>query len=185
VPQIQEILAQQGIRMDKASAEEKKRKALLASGGSDTRKRPAPASAERASEPKRAKLEPDVSATSASFLASFDFTSLPAPLITDLIVANIEAFSENALVVLVQAYRQSRGIATPATVPPVAQASPSRPVPAAASARMSTPEVQTPVPTPAPAQLPPIVKDEPVDPLQMDIDQDELEYEPDRLNKEV
>jgi symplekin len=31
----------------------------------------------------------------------------------------------------------------------------------------------------------PVVKDEPVDPLQMDIDQDELEYEPDKLNEEV
>ena len=35
-------------------------------------------------------------------------------------------------------------------------------------------------PPPAPA-----IKDEPVDPLQMDIDEDELEYEPDRLNEEV
>ncbi|KAJ7672658.1 Symplekin tight junction protein C terminal-domain-containing protein [Mycena rosella] len=189
VPQIQDILAQQGIRMDKASADEKKRKALIASGGSDTRKRPAPASAERPSEPKRAKLEPDVSATSASFLATFDFTSLPAPLITDLIVANIEAFSEDALIALVQAYRQSRNIAAPPPVPPVPQATsrptPTRPAAAATSARIATPEVQASSSTSTPVPPVLIVKDEPVDPLQMDIDQDELEYEPDKLNEEL
>ncbi|KAJ7155526.1 Symplekin tight junction protein C terminal-domain-containing protein [Mycena crocata] len=183
VPQIQEILAQQGIRMDKASADEKRRKALLASGGSDTRKRPAPASAERASEPKRAKLEPEASTTtSASFLATFDFKTLPAALITDLIVANIEAFSENALLSLVQAYRESTGTPTP----PVPQPSPKKPAPTSTlrgSGRVSTPEVNAPVPAPAsPAQ---VVKDEPVDPLQMDIDEDELEYEPDKLNLEL
>jgi symplekin len=172
--------------MDEASAEEKKRKASLASGGSDTRKRPAPGSAERPSDPKRPKLEPDASTTSASFLATFDFTSLPAPLITDLIVANIEAFPESTLISLVQAYRQSRGIPTPAPPPPVAPTIPTGPkatrsVPSAPSARISTPEVQAPASTPAV----PVVKDEPVDPLQMDIDQDELEYEPDRLNEEV
>ncbi|KAJ7077855.1 Symplekin tight junction protein C terminal-domain-containing protein [Mycena belliarum] len=178
VPQIQEILAQQGIRMDKASADEKKRKALLASGGSDARKRPAPTSAERPSEPKRAKLEPEPPTSSASFLATFDFTSLPAPLITDLIVANIEAFSENALIALVQAYRQSRSISDPAaqgTTKPV----PTKPTATTPSTQVATPEVS--------ASAPPVakVKEEPVDPLQMDIDQDELEYEPDKLNEEL
>ncbi|KAJ6581382.1 Symplekin tight junction protein C terminal-domain-containing protein [Mycena capillaripes] len=184
MPQIQEILARQGIRMDEASAEEKKRKALLASGGSDSRKRPAPASAERPSDPKRAKLEPETSPTSASFLATFDFTSLPAPLITDLIVANIEAFSENALIALVQAYRQSQGIQAPTPAQPAPPAIPTGPkagrVPPAPSGRISTPEVQAPAAAPVP-----VVKDEPVDPLQMDIDQDELEYEPDKLNEEL
>ncbi|KAJ7634117.1 Symplekin tight junction protein C terminal-domain-containing protein [Mycena polygramma] len=188
VPQIQDILARQGIRMDEASAEEKKRKALLASGGSESRKRPASASAERPSDPKRAKLEPEASTTSAAFLATFDFTSLPAPLITDLIVANIEAFSETALISLVQAYRQSRGISTPAsapaqTTPPAIPTGPkaTRSGPSAPSARISTPEIQAPASTPPV----PVVKDEPVDPLQMDIDQDELEYEPDKLNEEL
>ncbi|KAJ7281804.1 Symplekin tight junction protein C terminal-domain-containing protein [Mycena rebaudengoi] len=186
VPQIQEILGVQGVRMDKASAEEKKRKALLASGGLDSRKRPAPPSAEGPSEPKRAKLDNEASSTSASFLATFDFTSLPAPLITDLIVANIEAFSETALIGLVQAYRQSRGITAPVSTPapapahvPTPRAPPPHVVPPATSSRISTPEV------PAPVSVAPVVKDEPVDPLQMDIDEDELEYEPDRLNEEL
>jgi symplekin len=34
-------------------------------------------------------------------------------------------------------------------------------------------------------EVPPRVKDEPVDPLQMNIDEEEIEYEPDRLNLEV
>ncbi|KAJ7504498.1 Symplekin tight junction protein C terminal-domain-containing protein [Mycena galericulata] len=181
VPQIQEVLAQQGIRMDKASADEKRRKTLLAGGGSDSRKRPASAPAEHASEPKRAKLEPDASATSTAFLSTFDFTSLPAPLITDLIVANIEAFSESALIALVQSYRQTRGIPTPAAVPPAPQVSPTKPIPT--GPRNSTPEVKAPTMAPAPTPPVPVIKDEPVDPLQMDIDQDELEYEPDRLNE--
>ncbi|KAJ7760455.1 Symplekin tight junction protein C terminal-domain-containing protein [Mycena metata] len=186
MPQIQEILARQGIRMDEAAAEEKRRKALLASGGSDSRKRPAPTSGERPPDAKRPKLEPEAtppSATSAAFLATFDFTSLPAALITDLIVANIEAFSETALIALVQTYRQSRNLSTPAPTPAAPPTIPTGPkaraAPTAPPARTSTPDV--PVPPPSA----PVIKDEPVDPLQMDIDQDELEYEPDKLNEEL
>ncbi|KAJ7245107.1 Symplekin tight junction protein C terminal-domain-containing protein [Mycena haematopus] len=188
-PQIQEFVARQAIRMDEAAAEEKKRKALLAGGISDSRKRPASGPAERPSDAKRPKLEPDASTTSASFLATFDFTSLPAPLITDLIVANIEAFPENILIALVETYRQSRGLPAPAPAPVQAAAAaaviPTAPraariIPTGpAAARTSTPEAQP----PAPAV--PVVKDEPVDPLQMVIDQDELEYEPDKLNEEL
>jgi len=46
-----------------------------------------------------------------------------------------------------------------------------------AADRSSTPPAQT---------TPPVVKvEEPVDPLQMDIDQDELEFEPETLNAQV
>ncbi|KAJ7180551.1 Symplekin tight junction protein C terminal-domain-containing protein [Mycena filopes] len=183
MPQIQEIMARQGVRMDEAAAEEKRRKALIASGGSDSRKRPAPTSGERPPEAKRPKLEPEApppSATSAAFLATFDFTSLPATLITDLIVANIEAFSETALISLVQAYRQTRNpVPAPAAPPTIPTGPKARAIPTGPSARASTPEV------PAPPPSAPVIKDEPVDPLQMDIDQDELEYEPDKLNEEL
>ncbi|KAJ7623311.1 Symplekin tight junction protein C terminal-domain-containing protein [Roridomyces roridus] len=172
VPQMQDILGQQGVRMDKASADEKRRKALIANGVPDSRKRPAPTSAEQPSDSKRAKLEADASSTSASFLATFDFTSLPAPLITDLIVANIEAFPENALTALVQTYLQSRGLPTSSSVPQPTQ---TKPIPT--GPRNSTPDARV--------STPPPVKEEPVDPLQMDIDQDELEYEPDKLNEEL
>lgn len=185
--------------MDKAATEEKKRKAAALTGVADNRKRPSSAPGEPATESKRPKLDSEgIPSTSASLLSSFDFTSLPAPLITDLIVANLEAFSEPTLIALVQAYRQSHGLipsisettpvaAVTATSQPLSQAAPSsstaipptgprRAAVAALTERFSTPP-----------QLPAseTVKDEPVDPLQMDIDQDELEYEPERLNETV
>lgn len=166
--------------MDEAAVEEKKRKASLASGVSETRKRPASAPPEP--DAKRPRLEPDISSTSTTFLATFNFTQLPSSLITDLIVANLEAFSENDLISLVNTYRQSRGItaspsSTSTPTPPVSQPV-TKPIPT--GPRNATPEVRVPAAPP-----PAVVKDEPVDPLQMDMDQDELEYEPDRLNEEV
>nr|GAT46745.1 predicted protein [Mycena chlorophos] len=156
LPQIQDILQRQATRMEEAAAEEKRRK-QLGIGPSEPRKRPAPSTGEP--EAKRPKLETDAS----SALASFDFTQLPAPLITDLIVANLEAFSESAFAALVDAYKERRGIAPTAPTAPDKQTS----------------RTGTPSETPAPV----VVKDEPVDPLKMEMDQDELEYEPDRLNK--
>ncbi|KIK09035.1 hypothetical protein K443DRAFT_672073 [Laccaria amethystina LaAM-08-1] len=193
VPQINEALAQQGTRMDKAAAEEKKRKAAAI----ENRKRPSSAPNEQPSDPKRAKLEPEPQPTT-SFLATFDFTSLPAPLIADLIVANLEAFTEPALIALVQAYRQKNALGS--STPPIA------PIPVAAkSAALATTPGHTPSPTiptgprraahnivekPAtPVSQPvistPFVKEEPVDPLQMDIDEEEMEYEPSKLNEEL
>ncbi|KAF9462864.1 Symplekin tight junction protein C terminal-domain-containing protein [Collybia nuda] len=197
--QINEALAQQGIRMDKAASEEKKRKATAA----DNRKRPLSVPSEQA-EAKRPKLELDAppTANSASFLAAFDFTSLPSALITELIVANLEAFAESALISLVQAFRDSRGLGTsptpvaPPAPPPMSPAIPQKAVPSHVEKRKQDIEDRTPTPlasksvsvsSPAPVPPPPVtkVKDEPLDPLQMDIDQDEIEYEPDRLNKEL
>lgn len=214
--------------MDKAAQEEKKRRAAAA----ENRKRPPPPSAtmDQPSDAKRPKLEPDVQAphqqpqqaqqiATSAYLSAFDFTTLPAALITDLIVANIESFTEAALVNLVNAYRQSRGLGQgstpmPVAAPLVAPAAPSiaTPVPVGptltpAPTSTSVPLPSHPIPTgpkaererererdrekgrdksPTPTPVtPPIVKDEPVDPLQMDIDQDELEYEPEKLNEEV
>ncbi|KAG6891200.1 hypothetical protein C0995_008452 [Termitomyces sp. Mi166 len=195
VGQINEALAQQAIRMDKALVEEKRRKAA----GLDSRKRP-PSVPIEPTDTKRLKLEPDTSTstptpvTSANlgFLASFDFTSLPATLITELIIANLEAFSEPIFLSLVQAYREKHTGTTPAPTP-----APSIPTgPRAAQLRVESGRSVTPqdphsrpIPTGPAASTPPPppiqVKDEPVDPLQMDIDQDELEYEPDRLNEEL
>ncbi|KAF9482650.1 hypothetical protein BDN70DRAFT_874838 [Pholiota conissans] len=185
--QINEALGMQGIRMDKAAAEEKKRKA-------ENRKRPASA----ANEPidnKRIKLEnvehtPTPAPNNAAFLSAFDFTSLPATLITNLIVANLEAFTEPQLIAMVNTYRQSRGL-TSATKPAPA------PAPAAPTIAAPTPSIPTgprrqihsvedgitPTP-PIPTETPPM-KVEPVDPLQMDIDEEELEYEPEKLNEEL
>ncbi|KAG5647460.1 hypothetical protein DXG03_009391 [Asterophora parasitica] len=229
VPQLNEALGVQGVRMDKAAADEKKRKATAA----NDRKRPLSVPTEPA-DAKRPKLEPPeagaaststpaaaaaTSSANLSFLASFDFTSLPAPLITELIVANLEAFTENALIGLVQAFRESRGLGTSASTstaaPPAAPApalAPAAAIPVAAPVPkvptgprrvaqlqsenasadrshthtpQSRPTSKGPAATTSTPPPPTIVKAEPVDPLQMDIDQDELEYEPDRLNEEL
>lgn len=182
--QINEILSQQGLRM---AAEEKKRRALAA----DSRKRPSSTVAEP-TDNKRIKLESEAPAptnNSAAFLASFDFTSLPAPLITNLIVANLEAFTEAQLISMVNAYRQSRGpTALPPARPPTAPELLTSTISKAASAAATPSGPQQDVDdmtTPPPTVSEPVVKAEPVDPLQMDIDEDELEYEPEKLNEAV
>ncbi|KAI0343250.1 hypothetical protein BDW22DRAFT_1356862 [Trametopsis cervina] len=204
--QIQAWIPTQNSRMEKAAQEEKRRKA-------ESRKRPPSAGPSlEGPDAKRAKLEEVDASTSAAFLAAFDFTKLPAALVTDLIVANLQAFSENALSDLVQAYRQSRAapkLETAATLSaPVPSASSVAQASAAATATVNgqatvlplereTSDSATPVPVPArreslspsrsmtPATPPPIKEEEPVDPLQMDIDEEELEYEPDKLNLEL
>jgi len=190
--QINDALTQQSIRMEKAAAEEKARKSNAFAAPADSRKRPLPTPAVgEPTDAKRPKLEPSAAInSSASFLATFDFTTLPANLITELIVANLEAFAEPALISLVQAFRESRGLgASPTTVALVPTAPKAIPPRIERDLRdrerTPTPQGRQATPVPAPGTPPPLVKDEPVDPLQMDIDQDELEYEPDRLNQEV
>jgi len=182
--QITEALHIQGQRMDKAAADEKKRKATA----QESRKRPASSSNEP-TDHKRIKLETETPPQptpnpSAAFLSNFDFTSLPAALITNLIVANLEAFTEPQLIALVNTYRQSHGLnslqpPTSATTPPTTAPS----IPTGPRNRVYS--VERSLTPPPQTQLPPVVKDEPVDPLQMDIDEDELEYEPEKLNEEV
>lgn len=162
--QINEALAIQGARMDRAAADEKTRKAAAVVVEA-TKKRPISSSTEF-SDAKRQKLEQDAASTSAAFLADFDFTSLPAALITELVVANLQAFAEPALNVLVQAYRESHSIG----------AAPSESATVAASEEKPAVDVK---------KVPAALKEEPIDPLNMDIDEEEMEYEPDKLNMEV
>jgi symplekin len=195
IGQINEALGQQGVRMDKAAAEERKRKAGLV----ETRKRPSSNPSEP-SDNKRIKLENETTQnSSASFLAAFDFTSLPASLITSLIVANLEAFAEPRLISLVDTYRQNWRLG--AAQPTMTTGSIAMPVPKPAAAsppiqNMSTSSIPTgprknayimdSTLTPPPqAMADAAIKDEPVDPLQMDIDEDEFEFEPEKLNEEV
>lgn len=165
--QINEALSQQAARMERASAEEKARMAAVAATAAEAvKKRPLPTgpAADQPTDAKRLKVEVDNAvANSAAFLASFDFSTLPIALVTDLIVANLQAFTEPALLGLVQAYRQSREGA-PGTAP--------HPPDGVTDEALSI------------SDMPP-VKDEPVDPLKMDIDEEEMEYEPDRLNEAV
>lgn len=156
-------------------------------------------------------------------MANFDFTILPASLVTDLIVANLQAFPEQTLVNMIQAYRQGRAASAAPTAasPPVAGPSHSQmppqpqtangmPIPTGprSMSKSATPAVGftpphaksvTPVPrdvressemrsmsrSPPGTPPPPVKEEEPVDPLQMDIDEEEIEFEPDRLNLEV
>ncbi|KAF9045824.1 hypothetical protein BDZ89DRAFT_1188893 [Hymenopellis radicata] len=177
--QINEVLSQQQIRMGEAVIEEKKRKAAKAAG-LDTKKRPL-SDAEPPADAKRVKLQSDPS--TANVLASFDFTTLPATLITDLIVANLDAFSEPTLLSLIQAYREKdTALIQPAPTreTPAVASRPHSPPSAPIASTSAPPRPKTP---PPPSQ--PVKVEEPVDPLQMDIDQDEMEFEPDRLNEEL
>ena len=186
--------------MEKAAQEEKQRKA-------ESRKRPPSAVPQDGPDPKRAKLEDVNASNSAAFLAAFDFTKLPTALVADLIVANIQAFSVEELTELVRAYREGKTSHQPGTaplpVPPIATTSSVAEASAAAAAatngKLYAPGAEggafaslTPEPivvrskSPAtPTTPPPIKEEEPVDPLQMDIDEEELEFEPDKLNMKV
>ncbi|CCM02435.1 uncharacterized protein FIBRA_04534 [Fibroporia radiculosa] len=180
--QIQAALATQGARMDQAAAAEKQRKVAAAAEASRKRS-PTGTPLQDVPDSKRPKLESDV-ILPAGF-SGFDFTTLPATLVTDLIVANIQAFSEAALMGLVQAYRHSRSAdsATPSTsIVSHPSAVPAIQVQAPSPQEVPPRRPATPTPPPAVAT---VVKEEPLDPLKMDIDEEEIEYEPDRLNLEL
>jgi symplekin len=201
---INDALAKQAQRMEQATVEERTRKAMTAQAQVDSRKRLPSTAGPGEEDAKRQKVEADPHADATALLASFDFTTLPVALIAELIVANLQAFSEETFQARINAYR-------PASAPaPVAAPAP---VPAAA-APVSAAALETVVASEnaAPMKMPPTmpaadrarergfsqaassqveepsssarVKEEPVDPLQMDLDED-IEYEPDRLNLEV
>lgn len=174
VPMIGEALGHQAARMERAADNEKKRRAIAI----ESRKRSLPDSEATSSvAAKRPKLDSTVDPS-----GSFDFTGLPANLITELIIANLHHFSEPALNTLVQDYKQRIGLTdtvpvVPSTPPPV-NGSPHK------ASTLPVERATTPV-IPGPLVHPKPIKQEPVDPLKMDLDQDELEFEPDRLNDEV
>lgn len=223
---IRRALDVQAARMEQAAIEEKQRRAAEAS-----RKRSA-SSGPTAENPdvKRVKLDDGTP----SPLAGFDFTTLPANLVTDLIVANLQVFPEPTLASLIQNYLTRNGVPpVPVVVPEAAPgldipAIPAIPVAIAPAIPVSVPVVtSTPAPvssiptgpstskpsapTPAPPTAPradreraaavvtvvdkpqstppapaePEIKDEPVDPLKMDIDDDEVDYTPEKLTDEV
>ncbi|KAL1725321.1 Symplekin tight junction protein C terminal-domain-containing protein [Schizophyllum commune] len=208
---VSEALSAQASRMEKAAQEEKMRRAG---------KRPATDAGRP--DAKRAKLEPAPAAVPpqsdgapgpASFLAAFDFTTLPASLITELVIANLGAFSDQALAALVAKYRAEKGLggvsgliesSTPPGSPPAAL----KAAYAQVRAQSQTPgKGTTPIPTGPRAErtkdmdraredgrdkekekeeaAAPRPPPEPVDPLAMDLDQNELEFEPDALNREL
>lgn len=188
-------LATQAARVEQAVIDDKQRKAAAAEA---SKKRSSITPAQDGPDTKRPKIEhpPD---SAAAMLSTFDFTQLPVNLVTDLIVANLQAFSENTLIGLVRAYRHRKSTAANANaaVPSSASASVSVSASASTSTQALTP-VAPAIPTgprserqltksatPPPAPAVKEEKEEPIDPLQMVADDDELEYEPDRLNLEV
>ncbi|OSD03106.1 hypothetical protein PYCCODRAFT_296574 [Trametes coccinea BRFM310] len=210
--QIQAFLHAQAGRMEQAAIEEKARKAAAAAEAS--RKRSSTATpVTDAPDSKRPKLEHEPTPPAGiAAAAAFDFSSLPATLVTDLIVANLQAFTEPALIGLVQAYRHKKAAGAPAPTPAPAvagiSATPPSSAPSAPARGSAVPQaVATPPPIPTgpraarppsepradrrprsatpPAPVAAVVKDEPVDPLKMDIDDEEVEYEPDKLNLEM
>ncbi|EMD39061.1 hypothetical protein CERSUDRAFT_133852 [Gelatoporia subvermispora B] len=198
--QINAALSTQSARMEQAAAEDKQRKAAASDA---SRKRSSATPQSEGPDTKRPKLESDTTAPSNALLSSFDFATLPSALVTELIVANLQTFSENTLIGLVQAYRHKR------TANATTQAAPAIPTaPAAMVASTSAAAAAAVRPTPAPAipstaaevqpaqskgrssrsstpQPTPAVKEEPVDPMRMDIEEEEIEYEPDKLNQEL
>jgi len=199
---INEALTKQAQRMEQAAAEERTRRAMATQAQVDSRKRPPSNAGPSEDDTKRQKVEGDPNADATALLAAFDFTTLPVPLIAELIVANLQAFSEETLQIRINAYRPTPAtVAAPAPVPAGAA-----PVLAAALETAVASENAVPMKMPptmpaadrarerALAQVAPSqaeepsssnkVKEEPVDPLQMDIDED-IEYEPEILNLEV
>ncbi len=189
--------------MEQAAADERTRRAMATQAQVDARKRPPSTAAQGEEEAKRQKVEGDPNADATALLAAFDFTTLPVALIAELIFANLQAFSEETFQTRINAYRRSTstGVAAPAPVPaaiaPVSTAvletaaasenampvkmPPTMPAADRARERALVQAPSTQVDEPSSSSR---VKEEPVDPLQMDMDED-IEYEPDRLNLEV
>ncbi|KAH9983897.1 Symplekin tight junction protein C terminal-domain-containing protein [Russula compacta] len=201
--EINDALTKQTQRMEQAAADERTRRAMATQAQVDSRKRPPSSTAPGEEDAKRQKVEVDPNADATALLASFDFTTLPIALIAELIVANLQAFSEETFQARINAYRQPAlaSVAAPAPVPagapPVSAAALETAValenavsmkmpptmPAADRARERV-TVQAPSAQVEETSSSSRVKEEPVDPLQMDLDED-IEYEPDRLNLEL
>lgn len=183
--EINEALAVQQARMDQAVRDEQARR-LEAS-----RKRALPEPAEGPAVLKRPRTDngslESSAATAQSLLASFDFTTLPLDLVKELVIANLIAIDQVKLSAAVTVSRPHFTPIARLTFPPKAYRERSN---------MTAPTTAV-VPQPAAAPAPPppsrlnnstalpVVKEEPLDPLKMELDEDEIEYEPDKLNSNL
>jgi symplekin len=182
LPQINEALAQQSFRMDRAAAEERARRTAAASASasssstpvptfppSDDRKRPAPVLPADAPPEKRARTATPPPADAArAWWAAFDYGALPASLVTDLVVGALAALDGPALAALVAAHRAGRGPPLPSGL--------------AVPAGVPAPGVAVAEPAPAPAVKEELT-DEPAALPAGEIDTEEMEYSPDALNE--
>ncbi|CAE6412938.1 unnamed protein product [Rhizoctonia solani] len=179
--QIGDAIQAQTARME-AAAQEARRKRALEAEANEAAKR---TKLETPAVPTPPSVPTPVEPPSSTF-ANFDFSTLPLPLVVDILIANLSVLSEERLANAIAARRVFLG--TNATLAaPVVQAdgpplvAPTPQLPVSASQLESQSQAQTPAPQPQP-EPEPIVKEEPLDPLKMDIDDDDLEYEPDKLN---
>ncbi|CAE7219618.1 unnamed protein product [Rhizoctonia solani] len=181
--QIADAIQAQTARMETAAQEARRKRALEAEANEAAKrtKLEAPPVATPPSAP--TPVEPPIST-----FANFDFSTLPLPLVVDILIANLTVLSDERLASAIAARRTFLGIAaapTPAPVPLHVQpdgpplVAPTPQLPVSASQLESQSQAQTPAQPPEPE---PIVKEEPLDPLKMDIDDDDLEYEPEKLN---
>ncbi|KAF8518981.1 Symplekin tight junction protein C terminal-domain-containing protein [Hysterangium stoloniferum] len=184
--QIQEALQKQVVRMEQAVHDEKNRREAAAS--ETNRKRQLSntdiGQGQGQADVKRVKLEhpSNTSDPLADFLANFDFSALPVGLVADLVIANLQLLSEQVLNSAIETFRQTHPRVMPTVVPATAPATTSVQATAySATSVAPIPSVPS-IPGTAPSL---IIKEEPIDPLQMDIDEDDIEYEPDRLNDQL
>lgn len=166
--QLNEALTTQAARMEQAILNERNRKAAIAAEAS--RKRSISALSEEAIEAKRQKTDNGGSVSVSSVLANFDFSILPHNLITELIISNLQVLTEQSLTSAINAYKKAKGSAPPTDTPVSA--------PPRADSEMS-------VDTKDVDEQEVEVKIEPVDPLAMDIGDDEVDYEPEKINIEI
>jgi symplekin len=90
--------------MEQAALDERNRKAAEAAEAS--RKRSVSALSDEANEAKRVKTaHPNTSVS--GILSNFDFASLPASLVTELIVANLQVLTEQSLATAIQVSRNA------------------------------------------------------------------------------
>ncbi|KAG8760401.1 hypothetical protein FRC11_000462 [Ceratobasidium sp. 423] len=181
--QIADAIQAQTARMEAAAQEARRKRALEAEAANEAAKR-TKLETPVAPTPPSLLTPVDPPATTSTF-ANFDFSTLPLPLVVDILIANLSVLSDERLAGAIASRRAFLGGNAGPVVPaaPIVQAdvpplvAPTPQLPVSASQLESQSQAQAPL-----AEPEPVVKEEPLDPLKMDIDDDDLEYEPDKLN---
>ncbi|KAF8677667.1 Symplekin tight junction protein C terminal [Rhizoctonia solani] len=179
---IADAIQAQTARMEAAAQEARRKRALEAEAANEAAKR---TKLEPTPVPTPPNIPTPVDLPTSTF-ANFDFSTLPLPLVIDILIANLAVLSDERLASAIAARRVflSRGVGIPPTSdsivvqqdgPPLVAPTPQLPVSASQLESQSQVEAQ-------PTEPEPVIKEEPLDPLKMDIDDDDLEYEPDKLN---
>ncbi|CAE6402237.1 unnamed protein product [Rhizoctonia solani] len=178
---IADAIQTQTARMEAAAQEARRKRALEAEAANEAAKR---TKIEATPVPTPPSAPTSVNLPTSTF-ANFDFSTLPLPLVIDILIANLAVLSEERLASAIVARKAllGRGAVVPLAAdsvlqqdgPPLVAPTPQLPVSASQLESQSQLEVQ-------PSEPEPVVKEEPLDPLKMDIDDDDLEYEPDKLN---